>query len=114
MIGSETWTWYIQVEALKKICYFSCCCLDMSLSENSSESPLGDWGQRGGIFTLHTALLERKLRGWRELFSSAPLKHFVLGLSKSDFLLISASASPPSGRQAELWGPPADGSFPQY
>lgn len=57
----------------------------MSLSENSSESPLGNWGRRGGIFTLHTALLERKLRGWRELFSSAPLKRFVLGLSKEWF-----------------------------
>lgn len=57
----------------------------MSLSENSSESPLGDLGQRGGIFTLHTVLPERKLRGWRELFSSVPLKHFVLGLSKEWF-----------------------------
>lgn len=46
VIGSETWTWDIQVEAFKKnlCCCFPCCCLDKNLSENSSESPLGDLG----------------------------------------------------------------------
>lgn len=34
------------------------------------------WDKEEGSFTLHTALPERKLRGWRELFSSVPLKHF--------------------------------------
>lgn len=83
--GLETWALCIQAEAFFfffNLCWYFPCFLDKNLSENSHVSPAGSLGWRGGALTLHTALPERKSRRWWHPFSSEPLKHFVLGLSK--------------------------------
>lgn len=91
--------------SFKPLCYFSFCCLNKNLSENSRMST-ELFGMERRDLNQYAALWERKLRGWLQLFFPLePLKHFVLGLSKEWFSYNISICFSALWKQKELWGP---------
>ena len=115
VIRSETWTWYNQIEPLKKksatfpVVVWIWVFLKIPVSLRWVT-----WDKEEGSSLCTQFCRRENWGGDGNFFLRCPWNILYLAYLRSDFLLISASATLPFGRQAELWGPPADGSFPQY
>ena len=115
VIRSETWTWYNQIEPLKKkSAIFPVVVWIWVFLKIPVSLRWVTWDKEEGSSLCTQFCRRENWGGDGNFFLRCPWNILYLAYLRSDFLLISASATLPFGRQAELWGPPADGSFPQY